>query len=160
MPSFDIESTLDPHEVVNAVDQANREITNRYDFKNSGACFELNEFVVTMTAPSDFQLQQMQDILRLKLSKRGIDVGCLDVAEPELSLHQARQVVTLRQGIDTALGKKLIKQIKEKKLKVQASIQGDKLRVSGKKRDDLQLVIALVKSLDIELPLQFENFRD
>ena len=160
MPSFDVVSELDLHEVTNAVDQANKELATRFDFKGTNAKFERNEYVVTLIAPADFQLKQMLDILSLKLSKRGINVGCMEVADPEVAIHEARQNVTLRHGLDSALSKKIIKQIKDSKIKVQASIQGEKIRVSGKKRDDLQETIALLKEAEIELPLQFENFRD
>ena len=160
MPSFDVVSELDMHEVNNAVDQSNKEITTRYDFKGSNASFERKENLVTLRAPSDFQLQQMLEILRLKLSKRGIDVACIDAAEPDIALHEARQLVTLRHGLDTPLCKKIQKMIKDSKLKVQAAIQGDKLRITGKKRDDLQAAIALIKDAGLDMPLQYINFRD
>ena len=160
MPSFDVVSELDLHEVTNAVDQANKEITSRFDFKGANARFERNDYTVTLIAPTDFQLKQMLEILSLKLSKRGIDVACMEPAEPEIAIHEARQNVTLRHGLDSTLSKKIIKQIKDSKLKVQASIQGDKIRVTGKSRDDLQSAIALLKKADVGLPLQFENFRD
>lgn len=160
MPSFDVVSDFDAHEASNAVDQANREVNTRFDFKGTGSKYELEDQVVTMTSQSDFQLQQMLDILQQKLVKRGIDIGCLDVQDPVISGQEARQQVILRRGIDTDRARKLVKQIKAAKLKVQAAIQGDKLRVSGKKRDDLQSVIAMLKEEDIGLPLQYENFRD
>lgn len=160
MPSFDVVSELNMHEVTNAVDQANKEIDTRYDFKGSDAKFELKDTVVTMTAPSEFQLQQMLDILRLKLSKRGVDVACMEAKDPEVSLHQASQSILLRHGVDQALGKKIQKIVKDSKLKLQASIQGDKIRVSGKKRDDLQQAITLLKQANLDLPLQYNNFRD
>ncbi len=160
MPSFDVVSDFDAHEASNAVDQANREVTNRFDFKGTGAKYELDGQLITMTSPTDFQLKQMLDILRQKLAKRGIDVACMKEEEPEISLNEARQKVILRQGIETPLAKDLVKQIKTSKIKVQTAIQGDKLRVSGKKRDDLQSVISLLKKADIDLPLQYENFRD
>ena len=160
MPSFDVVSDFDAHEARNGVDQANREVTTRFDFKGTGSTFELDENVVSLTTQSDFQLKQMMDILHQKLSKRGIDIGCLDEQEPEFSGSEARQKVIMRRGIDTDRARKLVKQIKARKLKVQAAIQGDKLRVSGKKRDDLQNVIAMLKESDIGLPLQYENFRD
>ncbi|HEX7026403.1 MAG TPA: YajQ family cyclic di-GMP-binding protein [Gammaproteobacteria bacterium] len=160
MPSFDVVSELDLHEVTNAVDQANKEISSRFDFKGTNARFERNDYTVTLIAPTDFQLKQMLEILSLKLSKRGIDVACMEPADPEIALHEARQNVTLRHGLDSALSKKIIKQIKDSKLKVQASIQGDKIRVTGKSRDELQNTIAVLKKADVELPLQFENFRD
>lgn len=160
MPSFDVVSEYDAHEASNAVDQANREVSTRFDFKGTGSKFELESNVISLTSQSDFQLQQMLDILRQKLSKRGIDVGCLQEEEPEITGSEARQKVIMRQGIDTPLAKDLVKKIKASKLKVQTSIQGDKLRVSGKKRDDLQSAIALLKDADAGLPLQYENFRD
>jgi uncharacterized protein YajQ (UPF0234 family) len=160
MPSFDVVSQVDKHELTNAVDTANRELGNRFDFKGSDARFELNAFVVTQFAPSDFQLKQMIDILRSRLISRGIDVRCLDIAEPEVNLAEARQKITIKQGIEQPIAKKIIAAIKDAKLKVEAQINGDKLRVSGKKRDDLQMAMALLKKLDLELPLQFENFRE
>lgn len=160
MPSFDVVSDFDAHEARNGVDQANREVTTRFDFKGTGSKFQLDENVISLTTQSDFQLKQMMDILHQKLSKRGIDIGCLDEQEPEFSGSEARQKVIMRRGIDTDRARKLVKEIKAKKLKVQAAIQGDKLRVSGKKRDDLQDVIAMLKETDIGLPLQYENFRD
>jgi uncharacterized protein YajQ (UPF0234 family) len=160
MPSFDIVSEVNMHEVTNGVDQANREVGNRFDFKGSGAKYEQNEAVVTMHAQSEFQLNQMLDILQLKLTKRGIDIACLKIDKPEIFGKEARQIVTLRQGIDAALAKKIIKMIKDTKIKVQTAIQEEKIRVSGKKRDDLQQVIALLREAKLEMPLQFENFRD
>ena len=160
MPSFDVVSEFDAHEASNAVDQANREVSNRFDFKGTGSKFELEGDIISLKTQSDFQLQQMMDMLRQKLSKRGIDIGCLKEEEPEISGTEARQKVIMRQGIDTPLAKELVKKIKGSKIKVQASIQGEKLRVSGKKRDDLQAVIALLKDANTDLPLQYENFRD
>lgn len=160
MPSFDIVSEVDKHELTNAVDQANRELKNRFDFKNVAASFELDDSVITQRAPSDFQLQQMLDILRGRLVARGIDLRALDIGEPEISLAEARQKVTVKQGIEQPMAKKVIAKIKDAKLKVEAQINGDKVRVTGKKRDDLQAAIALLRQAEIELPLQFENFRD
>lgn len=160
MPSFDIVSDIDAHEVVNAVDQATREVNTRFDFKGTGAKYELNEYVVTLVAEADFQLKQMMDILKLKLVKRGIDVECLKVEEPTFSGQTAKQIATLRQGIETELGKKLQRLIKDSKLKVQAAIQDKQVRVTGKNRDDLQEVIALVRKSKLDLPMQFTNFRD
>ncbi len=160
MPSFDVVSEFDAHEARNAVDQANREVATRFDFKGTDSHYEIEGEQILLASQSDFQLQQMLDILRQKLAKRGIDVGCMDPQEPELALNKARQKVLLRQGIDTERARKLVKTIKASKLKVQAAIQGDKLRISGKKRDDLQAAIALLKEQDIGLPLQYENFRD
>ena len=160
MPSFDIVSEVNLHEVTNAVDQSSREVDQRFDFKGTGAKFEQKEAVLTLSAPADFQLKQMLEILKLKLSKRGIDVACLKIDEPVLTGQVARQVVTLRQGVDTELGKKIQRLIKDSKLKVQAGIQDKQVRVSGKSRDDLQSAIALVKKGEFDLPLQFTNFRD
>jgi uncharacterized protein YajQ (UPF0234 family) len=160
MPSFDVVSDFDAHEASNAVDQANREVSNRFDFKGTGSKYVLEEKVITLTSQTDFQLTQMLDILRQKISKRGIDVACMKEEEPDLSGNEARQTVILRQGIDTPLAKELVKKIKTSKIKVQSAIQGEKLRINGKKRDDLQAVIALLKDAEVELPLQYENFRD
>lgn len=160
MPSFDIVSEVTKHELVNAVDQANRELRTRFDFKNVEASFTLEEAVVTLSAPSEFQLQQMLDILRARLVARSIDLRCLDVADPEVNLANARQKATIKQGIEQKLAKKIVATLKEAKLKVDAQINGDKLRVNGKKRDDLQAAIALLKGAELEQPLQFENFRD
>jgi uncharacterized protein YajQ (UPF0234 family) len=160
MPSFDIVSEVDQHEVANAVDQASREVGQRFDFKGTNAKYELKETVVTLSAPADFQLKQMLEILRLKLSKRGVDVACMKVDEPVVTGQTARQVVTLRQGIDAELGKKIQRLVKDSKLKVQAVIQDKQVRVTGKNRDDLQSVIALVRKAELDLPFQFTNFRD
>lgn len=160
MPSFDVVSELDLHEVTNAVDQAIREVSTRFDFKGSGASFDLKDFEVTLTAESTFQLQQMRDILNPKLAKRGVDLGCLKIGDPEGQGKIVRQRVTLRQGIDAATGKDLVKALKESKIKVQAQIQGEQVRVSGKKRDDLQEAIALLRQGEFGIPLQFTNFRD
>ena len=160
MPSFDVVSEVDQHEVSNAVDQANREVTTRFDFKGTGSRYELEGGVVTLFTQSDFQLKQMSDIFMSKLSKRGVDVGCLDFASPELAGQEARQRITLRQGIDRDLARRIVKRIKDGKLKVQAAVQGEQVRVTGKKRDDLQSVIADLKGADMGLPLQFTNFRD
>ena len=160
MPSFDIVSEVEAHEVTNAVDQASREVGQRFDFKGTNAKFELKDGVITLSAPADFQLKQMIEILRLKLSKRGIDVACLKVDEPVITGQTAKQVATLRQGIDAELGKKIQRQIKDSKLKVQAALQDKQVRVTGKNRDDLQDAIALVKEGGYDLPLQFINFRD
>ena len=160
MPSFDIVSELNAHEVTNAIDQANREVGTRFDFKGTNAKYELKDFVVTMTAQADFQLKQMLDILKLKLSKRGVDVTCLKEDDPVITGSTARQTITLRQGIDTELGKKIQRLLKDSKLKVQAAIQDKQVRVSGKSRDELQEAIALVRRSKLDLPLQFTNFRD
>jgi hypothetical protein len=160
MPSFDVVSEIDSHELTNAVDQASRELSQRFDFKNTGAAFELEETTVTMKAPSEFQLNQMLEILKLKVAKRGIDVVCLDVQDPIVNLAVAKQLVILKHGIDQETGKKVARLLKDAKLKVQAQIQGEKVRVTGKKRDDLQEVIAKCKAEDFGIPLQFTNFRD
>ena len=160
MPSFDIVSEVDMHELTNAVDQANREVTNRFDFKGTGAEFNLSDATVSLKAQVEFQLKQMLDILHNKLAKRGIDIACLDAQEPETSGQEARQNIVVRQGIDSALAKKLVKTIKDAKLKVQAAIQGEQVRGTGKKRDDLQAVISLLREGDHGMPLQFNNFRD
>lgn len=160
MPSFDVVSEIDQHELSNAVDQANRELGTRFDFRGVEASFTLDGKTVVLAAPSDFQLQQMMDILRARIVARKIDLRCLDAAEPEVNLARAKQVVTLKQGIEQATAKKLVAAIKAGKVKVEAQINGDKLRVTGKKRDDLQAAIALLRQGDFDLPLQFENFRD
>jgi cyclic-di-GMP-binding protein len=160
MPSFDVVSELNIHEVTNAVDQANRELAQRFDFKDTGARFDLKDFTVTLRAQVDFQLKQMLEILKLRLSKRSIDVACLEVKEPQIALSAATQEVVLRHGIDTESGKKIARLIKDSKLKAQASIQGDKVRIAGKQRDDLQAAIQLLRKSDLGLPLQFNNFRD
>lgn len=160
MPSFDVVSEVDKHELSNAVDQANRELATRFDFKGSDAKFELEGYVVSQSAPSVFQLNQMLDILRARLAARGIDVRCMDVGDPLENLGGARRKVTIKQGIEQAISKKLIAELKAAKLKVEAQINGEKLRISGKKRDDLQAAIALLRKTEVELPLQFDNFRD
>jgi uncharacterized protein YajQ (UPF0234 family) len=160
MPSFDIVSELDAHEVSNAVDQANREVGTRFDFKGTDAKFELKDLVITLNAKAEFQLKQMLDILMLKLSKRGIDVTCTKVEDPVVLGQTARQVVTLREGIDSELGKKLQRLIKDSKLKLQAAIQDKQVRVTGKSRDDLQEAIRLARNAKLDMPLQFTNFRD
>lgn len=160
MPSFDVVSEVDAHELANAVDQANREVGNRFDFKGTGAKFELNDGIVTLHAEAEFQLQQMMDILQTKMGKRDIDAACLQAEEPEIALGHARQKVTIRQGLETVLAKKLVKTIKDSKMKVQAAIQGEKIRVTGKKRDDLQQVMTILNDADCGIPLQYNNFRD
>jgi uncharacterized protein YajQ (UPF0234 family) len=160
MPSFDVVSELNPHEVTNAVDQANREISQRFDFKGTDSRFELEDFKVTLHAQVDFQLKQMLEILKLRMSKRGIDVSCMQVGEPQITLNAARQEVTLRHGVDTDTARQLVKLVKDSKLKVQAAIQGEKVRVTGKQRDELQAAIAMLRGTPLGLPLQFVNFRD
>jgi len=160
MPSFDIVSEVDSHELTNAVDQMNREVTTRFDFKGSDAKVTLKEFDMNFEATSDFQLKQMRDIMVNKLSKRDIDTRCLDRGKVEERGLRAYQVITVKQGIGKEDAKKVTKMIKEQKFKVQAAIQGESVRVTGKKRDDLQAVMAYLKASDIDLPLQFNNFRD
>jgi uncharacterized protein YajQ (UPF0234 family) len=160
MPSFDVVSELNAHELTNAVDQANRELSQRFDFKDTGAVYELNEHTVTLKAQVDFQLKQMLDILKLRLSKRGIDLAYLDVQDPQITLATAQQEVVFKQGIDQESGRKISRLIKDSKLKVTAALQGDKVRVTGKSRDDLQQVMQLLRGSKLETPLQFNNFRD
>lgn len=160
MPSFDVVSEVDKHELSNAVDQCNREITNRFDFKGSGARIEQQERELTLVAQAEFQIKQIHDILRAKIAKRGIDVACLEFGEIRVAGQEARQTVTAREGIDTDTARKIIKSIKDAKLKVQAAIQQEQVRVTGKQRDDLQVTIALLKKTDFGLPLQYINFRD
>ncbi len=160
MPSFDVVSEVDEHELANAVDQANREVGTRFDFKGIDAKFEIKSGTVELNAEAPFQLKQMLDILRMKMTKRDIDVSCLDVSTPTTSGTRAVQVATVQQGIDTPLAKKMVKKIKDSKMKVQTAIQGEKLRVTGKKRDDLQSVMTLLREAELGVPLQFDNFRD
>lgn len=160
MPSFDTVSEVDLQEVTNAVDQTNREVGNRYDFKGSGARVIQAEDQLTLQADNEFQLNQVRDILHLKLAKRGIDLGSIEEGRLETTVNQARQTLRVQQGIPQDTAKKIVKLVKDSKLKVQASVQGDKVRVSGKNRDDLQKAIALLRESAIELPLQYINFRD
>jgi uncharacterized protein YajQ (UPF0234 family) len=160
MPSFDVVSEVDKHILTNSVDQANRLIGNRFDFKGVDAKFERNDYVVIIWAEVDFQLEQMLDVLKSSLHKNSIDIKCLEVADPKPLGKQVRQEVTVRTGLDSDLCRKIVKLIKDKKMKVQAQIQGDQVRVAGKKRDDLQAVIAMLREADISMPLQYNNFRD
>jgi len=160
MPYFDAVSRVDSHELSNAVDQANREVAKRYDLRGSGARFELQPDLITQFAQSEYQLNQLLDILRLRLAARGIDPRSIEPGAVEVNLSEARRKISVRQGIEQVVAKKLVASLKEAKLKVEAQINGDKLRVTGKKRDDLQTAIALLRKCDIDLPLQFENFRD
>ncbi len=160
MPSFDVVSEVDKHSLTNSVDQASRLIGNRFDFKGVDAKFELNEQLITLFAEADFQIEQMFDVLNSALHKNKIDIKCLSRGDLQQSGKQVKQEITVRTGLDTLLSKKMVKMIKDSKLKVQAQIQGDQLRVNGKKRDDLQAVMALLRESDIDLPLQFTNFRD
>ncbi len=160
MPSFDVVSEIDTHELTNAVDQASRELAQRFDFKGTGARFELLDTTVTMIAEAEFQLKQMLEILKLKVAKRGIDIICLDLKDPTVNLARATQLVVLKHGIDADAGRKVARLVKDSKIKVQAQIQGDKVRIVGKKRDDLQEAIALLRKAEVGVPLQFNNFRD
>ncbi len=160
MPSFDVVSEVNQHELSNGVDQANREVTTRFDFKGTGSSFELADQVISMNTESDFQLQQMYDVLCNKLVKRGIDIACLEKGEAVIQARTATQTVKVNEGIDTVTAKKMVKLIKQGKTKVQAAIQGEQLRVTGKKRDDLQAVIAMLKAAEVDIPLQYKNFRD
>ncbi len=160
MPSFDVVSEVDQHELKNALDQANREVATRFDFKGSGANYAHADNNITMHAQAEFQLQQMLDMLQKKMSSRGIDLYCLQTHDPVIHAKTATQALTVNEGIDTTTAKKLVKMIKDSKLKVQATIQQQQLRITGKKRDDLQQVMALLKDADLKLPLQYQNFRD
>jgi hypothetical protein len=160
MPSFDIVSEVDHHEIANAVDQANREVATRFDFKGTDSSFEIDDHRITLNTESEFQLDQMLDMLYGKLSKRGVDLEGVEAGEPEIGAKTARRTVTVREGIDADTAKKMVKLVKQSKAKVQASIQGDQVRVTGKKRDDLQGVIAMLREAELGLPLQFKNFRD
>ncbi len=160
MASFDVVSEIDEHELTNAVDQANKEIGNRFDFKGSDAIIELTEEAMTLIAASDFQVQQMQPIILQKMTKRGLDISCLDYGDIQTSGQKARQVLAIKKGINKEIAGKIVKAIKNSKMKLQAAIQGDQVRITGKKRDDLQGAIALLKETDFKLPLQYINFRD
>jgi uncharacterized protein YajQ (UPF0234 family) len=160
MPSFDIVSEFDMHEAQNALTQANKEVSARFDFKGSNAEFILNDQSILMKAGSPFQLQQMLPILLAKLTKRGIDVACLETGDVKEAAKTAEQLVEMKEGIDKPFAKKIVKLIKDKKLKVQAAIEGEKIRVTGKKRDDLQETMQMLRGSDLEQPLQFNNFRD
>ena len=160
MPSFDVVSEVDLHELTNAVDQTSREVGNRFDFKGTNSKIEQNGAEITLISESEFQLEQIMDILRNKMVKRGIDIGCLEIKDPVTSGKEVRQLVIARQGIDKELARKIVKMVKDTKIKVQAAIQGEQVRVSGKKRDDLQQIITLLKDAKLGLPLQYNNFRD
>lgn len=161
MPSFDVVSELDKHEVTNAVDNAKKELERRYDLRGKGS-FEFNDKQqqITLIGDADFQLDQMMQILELSLTKRNIDIRCLKANEPFASGKQVKQTVELKEGIDKELAKKIVALIKDSKLKVQAAIQGEQVRVTGKKRDDLQNVMTLLRGSELEMPLQYNNFRD
>lgn len=160
MPSFDTASEVNMHELNNALDQSNREIETRYDFKGADAHIDINDNVLTMSAESEFQLKQMADILYAKLAKRNVDIKSLEAGKIEIGGKKATQKITVRQGIDAETARAIVKYIKDAKLKVQAAILGDKVRVTGKKKDDLQTVIAALRQHDFGLPLQFINFRE
>ncbi len=160
MPSFDVVSDFDKHEATNAIDQSNREVNTRFDFKGTGSEYTLDTNIITLKTQSEFQLKQMIEILRQKLSKRGINIECLNEENPEVYGDSAIQKITMRRGIDKLLAKTMISKIKKSKLKVQTSIQGDMLRITGKKRDDLQKVISFLKTSNFGLPLQYKNLRD
>jgi len=160
MPSFDIVSEIDMHEVTNAVDQTKRDLGNRWDFKNVDASVELDDKGLTLSAEQEFQLEQLMDMLRMAFAKRNIDGRAITEDGDSKSGKLVKQHLVLRQGIETDMAKKIVKMIKDAKLKVQAAIQGDKVRVTGKKRDDLQDVMTMLRESDLDLPLQFNNFRD
>ena len=160
MPSFDTVSEVDHHELSNAIDQANREIGTRYDFKGSDAKIEQTDNQLTLNAESDFQIKQMTPILREKMSKRGIDVSCLEFSDVVEMNKRARQQILVREGLDQDLARKIVRLIKDSKIKAQAAIQGDQVRVTGKKRDDLQQIMQLLREANLGIPLQFNNFRD
>lgn len=160
MPSFDVVSEIDQHELTNAIDQANREISNRFDFKGTDSKVELTDNNLTIVSSSEFQVKQIHDILETKLSKRDIDIRCLVYGDIVENNKEARQIVTIKKGVDTELARKIVKMIKSSKLKVQAAIQGEQVRITGKKRDDLQQTISEIKQAKFDLPLQYINFRD
>lgn len=160
MPSFDVVSKIDQHEVTNAIDQANREISTRFDFKGTDSRLELSKTTITLIAPSDFQLKQLDEIMRNKMAKRNVDVRSLEYKDPEINLSEARRKVEVKEGINAELAKQIVKLLKDSKIKVQASIQGEQVRVTGKSRDDLQEAIAMLRQAKLSLPIQFENFRD
>lgn len=160
MPSFDVVSEVDSHELTNAVDQMNRELGTRFDFKGSDARVTLKDSAMNLEATNEFQVRQMHDIMYKKLSARNVDIACLDQSPIEERGMRAYQTVKVREGLDKELAKKVVKLIKESQIKVQAAIQGEQVRVTGKKRDDLQQVMAMLNAADIDMPLQYNNFRD
>ncbi|GLQ31561.1 YajQ family cyclic di-GMP-binding protein [Litoribrevibacter albus] len=160
MPSFDVVSEINMHELTNAVDQANRELATRFDFRGVDAKFEVKDGIITTYANAEFQLNQMEDILRSKMVKRGVDTGSLEINDPEGAGKQVRQSIKVREGLEAEHTRKIVKLIKDSKVKVQAAVQGDKVRVTGKKRDDLQETMALLREANVGMPLQFNNFRD
>lgn len=160
MPSFDVVSEVDKHALTNAVDQAGKVITSRYDFKGVDAKFERKEYDITITADTEYQLDAMLDSLRTSLPKNGIGVSCLEIKKVQTAGKQVKRDIVVRTGVETELAKKIVKMTKDQKLKVQASIQGDQVRITGKKRDDLQECIAMLRAAELEMPLQYINFRD
>lgn len=160
MPSFDIVSNIDQSEIANAVDQANREVSTRFDFKGTNAKVEISKNQITLTAPTDFQLKQVDEIFRNKLAKRQVDIRAMNYKPINTNLNEAKQTIEVKEGIDQDNAKQIVKLIKDTQQKVQASIQGNQIRVTGKKRDDLQEVIAMLKGAKVAVPLQFVNFRD
>ena len=160
MPSFDVVSEVDMHELRNAVDQANKEVSTRYDFKGTDCSFELNDELITLKAEGEFQIKQMRDVLRSKMVARKVDTGALDIQDIEGQLKSTRQRILLKQGLDCDAGRKVSKLIKAGKFKVTTQMQDKQVRVTGKKRDDLQQVMAMLRAEDIGVPVQFTNFRD
>ena len=160
MPSFDVVSEVDMHEVNNALDQARREVNTRYDFKNTNAQIDFKDDIITLSANSEFHVKQMLDVVYLKMAKRKVDIKSFEESDVEMVGMTARQKISLRQGIDKDSARKIVKMIKESKLKVQSAIQGEQVRVTGKKRDDLQNVMAMLREAKLDLPLQYTNFRD
>lgn len=160
MPSFDVVSEINQHELTNAVDQTNRDVGGRFDFKGSDAKVEHEKDALVLHADNEFQIKQMKDILHQRLTKRGIDILALEEEKLETIGQRAKQRIKVRQGIDKELAKKIVQLIKDSKMKVQASVQGDQVRVTGKKRDDLQEAIAFLRGAKLEMPLQYQNFRD
>ena len=160
MPTFDVVSEVDQHELTNAVDHAHREISNRFDFKGSGAEIKMSDGAISLQAESDFQVQQMHPVIYQKLTARSIDIACLEAVKVTPSGKGVKQLITVKEGIDKETAKKAVGVIKGSKLKVQAQVQGEQLRVTGKKRDDLQQAMAALKAADLGIPLQFQNFRD
>jgi cyclic-di-GMP-binding protein len=160
MPSFDVVSEVDKHALTNAVDQASKVITSRYDFKGVDAKFERKEYEITITADTEYQLDAMLDSLRTTLPKNSIGVSCLEIKKVQTAGKQVKRDIVVRTGVETELAKKIVKMTKDQKLKVQASIQGDQVRITGKKRDDLQECIAMLRAAEFDMPLQYINFRD
>jgi uncharacterized protein YajQ (UPF0234 family) len=160
MPSFDVVSEIDQHELTNAIDQANREISNRFDFKGTNSKIDTVDGNLTIISSSEFQVKQIQEILETKVNKRSIDIRCLEYGDIVENNNEARQTVTIKKGVDKELARKIVKMIKTSKLKTQAAIQGEQVRITGKKRDDLQQTIAEIKEAKFDVPLQYINFRD